>query len=393
MARRKAGFKEKSICSKACWQWRVLKPRIMALVLRTIYNSYNFYFYSEIGRDDQSLAVPPPRPSSLSFNFFVSTDPRSVDWFLLETPPTSITLILIGYVILIKHGPSLMESREAFDLKHIMMIYNLFQVVSNTFLGLYVSLFRISTWQSSSCTRSRFSWFHPQGGYFFFYQHGFDFKCQECDYSPNERGLMELKLTYFYFLLKVLDLLDTVIWLMTCVDGWKRKKLFTHSQKLFIVLKKKSSHLSFLHCYHHSFMVVGTYAGVRWVPGGHGLLLGFLNVFVHAFMYFYYFLTAVRPEVKQSIWWKRHITQFQLVRRRIFHGQRQQIAFHRQFSSSQLQFAVLTVAFMRACFTVNCGYPKFWLWVMVIQNTFMFALFADFYRKAYFKKSEAQKSQ
>jgi GNS1/SUR4 family len=116
----------------------------MALVLRTIYNSYNFYFYSEIGRDDQSLAVPPPRPSSLSFNFFVSTDPRSVDWFLLETPPTSITLILIGYVILIKHGPSLMESREAFDLKHIMMIYNLFQVVSNTFLGLYVSLFRIS---------------------------------------------------------------------------------------------------------------------------------------------------------------------------------------------------------------------------------------------------------
>jgi elongation of very long chain fatty acids protein 7 len=49
------------------------------------------------------------------------------------------------------------------------------------------------------------------------------------------------------------------------------------------------------------------------VPGGHGVLLGFVNVFVHAFMYFYYFLTAIKPEVKKSIWWKRHITQLQLV--------------------------------------------------------------------------------
>lgn len=83
--------------------------------------------------------------------------------------------------------------------------------------------------------------------------------------------------------------------------------------QLFIILKKKNSHLTFLHCYHHFCMVVGIYAAARWVPGGHGILLGFVNLFVHAFMYFYYFLTAFKPELKKSIWWKKNITQFQLV--------------------------------------------------------------------------------
>lgn len=30
-------------------------------------------------------------------------------------------------------------------------------------------------------------------------------------------------------------------------------------------------------------------------------------------MYTYYFLTAFKPELKQSFWWKKHITQVQLV--------------------------------------------------------------------------------
>lgn len=60
-------------------------------------------------------------------------------------------------------------------------------------------------------------------------------------------------------------------------------------------------------------MVLGTYIGARWVPGGHALLLGFVNLVVHAFMYFYYFLTIVKPELKQSIWWKRNTTHLQLV--------------------------------------------------------------------------------
>lgn len=86
------------------------------------------------------------------------------------------------------------------------------------------------------------------------------------------------------------------------------------SFKLFIILKKNNSHLSFLHCYHHFFMAFGMYMATLWIPGGHGCMLGMVNTFVHAFMYFYFFLTAFKPELKRSIWWKKHITQFQMVR-------------------------------------------------------------------------------
>lgn len=47
--------------------------------------------------------------------------------------------------------------------------------------------------------------------------------------------------------------------------------------------------------------------------GSHGTLLGVLNAFVHVIMYSYYFLTSVRPELRGSAWWKKHITQIQLV--------------------------------------------------------------------------------
>lgn len=105
--------------------------------------------------------------------------------------------------------------------------------------------------------------------------------------------MIELKLTYAYFLLKIFDLLDTV----------------------FFVLRKKNSHLSFLHCYHHFFMVLGSYIAMRWLPGGPPILLGCINTFVHVIVYFYYLLTAFNPELKNSIWWKKHITQIQLVKK------------------------------------------------------------------------------
>lgn len=47
--------------------------------------------------------------------------------------------------------------------------------------------------------------------------------------------------------------------------------------------------------------------------GSHGTLLGIINAFVHVIMYSYYFLTSYRPELRNSLWWKKHITQIQLV--------------------------------------------------------------------------------
>jgi elongation of very long chain fatty acids protein 7 len=80
-----------------------------------------------------------------------------------------------------------------------------------------------------------------------------------------------------------------------------------------MVLRKKQSHISFLHLYHHIGMAFGSYCAARFFAGGHHVLLGIVNSFVHSVMYFYYFLTSFKPELKQSIWWKKHLTQLQMV--------------------------------------------------------------------------------
>lgn len=80
-----------------------------------------------------------------------------------------------------------------------------------------------------------------------------------------------------------------------------------------MVLRKNNKQVTFLHVYHHSIMIMSGFIGCWWYPGGAGLWLGLVNVFIHSVMYTYYFLTAFKPEMKKSIWWKRNITQIQMV--------------------------------------------------------------------------------
>ena len=49
------------------------------------------------------------------------------------------------------------------------------------------------------------------------------------------------------------------------------------------------------------------------LSGGHAILVGLVNTFVHTFMYAYYFVTNMWPEYKANLWWKKHITQLQMV--------------------------------------------------------------------------------
>jgi elongation of very long chain fatty acids protein 7 len=126
-------------------------------------------------------------------------------------------------------------------------------------------------------------------------------------------------------------------------------------------LKKKDSQLSFLHCYHHGGMLLGSYYAFKWIPGGSLLILGILNAFVHGVMYSYYYITAFKPELKQSIWWKKYITQIQLT-----------------------QFALIFAAFLSSAL-YDCGFPKYISWILVVQSTFMLVMFGDFYIKAYIK--------
>lgn len=158
------------------------------------------------------------------------------------------------------------------------------------------------------------------------------------NFGTNEETLRELGMVHFFFLLKVLDLLDTV----------------------FIVLKKSSLHLSFLHCYHHFFMVLGTFVSIYWFPGGHFTMLGIVNSLVHAIMYFYYFLAAINPDIKKSTMLKRQVTHIQLVTRIILN-----------FVSFAV-FYFLIFPFIFRCNLVSSWFiscAQLWLKIVIYQNS------------------------
>ncbi|XP_046666366.1 elongation of very long chain fatty acids protein-like [Homalodisca vitripennis] len=136
-----------------------------------------------------------------------------------------------------------------------------------------------------------------------------------------------------------------------------------------MVLKKNKHQVSFLHLYHHVMMAVATWLCVKYMPGGHVAFFGTINAFVHVVMYFYYFLTSYDVSYKKSIWWKRHITEIQLI-----------------------QFIVLVAQQGYAIISPSCDYPKYLLIFFLIQAVLMIYLFSDFYLKAYVMKNKAKKN-
>ncbi|XP_067640855.1 very long chain fatty acid elongase F-like isoform X2 [Eurosta solidaginis] len=176
----------------------------------------------------------------------------------------------------------------------------------------------------------------------------FSFTCQKVDHTNTEPWMWNLiYLSYGYYLTKYLDLLDTV----------------------FFVLRKKNNQISFLHVYHHAGMVFGVYCFMTFLAGSHCTMLGIINLFIHTVMYAYYFVTSVWP-TKGSVWWKRHITQLQL-----------------------FQFGYLMLHFAMSIVNNHCQHPVIVSFVGLIQNLFMFALFFDFYYRAYMRKPKVESSE
>ncbi|KAM7348128.1 very long chain fatty acid elongase AAEL008004 [Cochliomyia hominivorax] len=245
-------------------------------------------------------------------------DPR-VQHLPLVYSPFPVFLIIASYLaFVLYYGPKWMEKRQAFQLKYIMRVYNAIQVIAN------ILLFVIGF--PNSYGHKKFS-----------------FTCQPIDPTNTEPWMMRLLyVTYGYYLTKYLDLFDTI----------------------FIVLRKKNQQISFLHVYHHAGMVLGVYIYTTFLPGSHSTMLGLINLIVHTVMYSYYFVTSLRP-IKETLWWKRHITQLQL-----------------------LQFGYLAVHFLMVIFRNTCGHPNAVALVGFMQNIFMFALFFEFYYKTYLKNSK-----
>lgn len=115
--------------------------------------------------------------------------------------------------------------------------------------------------------------------------------CEPVDYTVNRQSMEIVSGIHVYFILKIVDLLDTV----------------------FFVLRKKNKQISFLHVYHHAGMVVLCWNATKFLGGGQSVFTGFINSIIHIVMYTYYLVTAFSAKHKNNVWWKKYITQMQIV--------------------------------------------------------------------------------
>ncbi|XP_015364617.1 PREDICTED: elongation of very long chain fatty acids protein AAEL008004-like [Diuraphis noxia] len=244
-------------------------------------------------------------------------------WFLMRSPVPVFSIVAVYLLFILKIGPNMMKNREPYRLKHIMLIYNLFQTGYNAFI-LYLLFFTPGGLTSM--------WYHS---------------CHPIERSKNAFLLYELnKGSWYFFISKVIDLLDTI----------------------FFVLRKKQSQVTFLHVYHHSNMVITCWAYLRFIKGEQSTLPGGINSFIHTIMYFYYFLAALGPQMQPYLWWKRYLTRMQII-----------------------QFVIVLLWYIGlVCF--NCDYPKVYIYYMFANVTLFLYLFSLFYKKTYTKKPKTVKS-
>ncbi|XP_026679170.1 elongation of very long chain fatty acids protein 4-like isoform X2 [Diaphorina citri] len=204
-----------------------------------------------------------------------------------------VTVTLVAYLVFVLYiGPKWMATRKPFQINRILMVYNLGQTLA--------SLYVVSSFMYNA---------------------------------------------YIYVLIKTVDLLDTV----------------------FFVLKKKQSHITFLHVYHHAAMLLTSWAYLRFIKGEQVIFLGALNCLVHAIMYSYYFFASFGPKAQKYLWWKKYITKLQMT-----------------------QF-ILIALHQWALILFNCKVPVLISYSIIAQNVLFVILFWNFYYKTYLKKSSRKK--
>lgn len=112
----------------------------MTYVLKKLYDSYHYFFYELKGEEQKVCDRKKINPKIVcSFWFCVTADERSEKFFLLENPPILMAMLLTSYVLLVRWGPQLMKDRKPFELKYVMMLYNLIQILINGIVSLMVS--------------------------------------------------------------------------------------------------------------------------------------------------------------------------------------------------------------------------------------------------------------
>lgn len=240
------------------------------------------------------------------------SDPRTRKWFFVPSILSPLSFV-VTYLLLVWILPKVMKNREPFQLTNLLVLYN----AAMTLLNLYICVEVIISTTAA----------------------GYSYSCQKLDTSNDPKEVRIASVLWWFYASKFMELLDT----------------------MFFLLRKKNVQVTFLHVYHHTTMVCLWWIGIKWVAGGQSFLSAMINSMVHVIMYAYYGMSAV-PSLKKYLWWKRHLTQFQLI-----------------------QFCVLLchgVVSLR----VKCDYPLWMQYALIGYMISFLVLFSNFYIHAYFAK-------
>ncbi|CAH1408309.1 unnamed protein product [Nezara viridula] len=234
-------------------------------------------------------------------------------------------LIMAAYLIFVRYvGPFLMGGRKPLVLNSVVRAYNILQVLMNVYI-IY-----------SVCSSTGIAILDPWGRV-----------CNVVSSAIEDKSLAKLRVLeslYYYYINKIIDLFDTV----------------------FFILRKKQSQITFLHVYHHVLMIGSTW--ISTIILRDEILVNFaaLNSLVHVFMYSYYFLSSFGPAIQKYLWWKKYITSLQIG-----------------------QFILALSMLLKLKFSdCECTSGVFYLWSFNICT--LLILFADFYIKSYSNKRKVK---
>jgi elongation of very long chain fatty acids protein 4 len=250
------------------------------------------------------------------YNHYMSmADPRVINWPLMDTPFKTL-LFMVLYILSLRVIKDMMRDRKPFELKGFLVVYNFLQVIGSAYVC--IELATVAYLSSYSLT------------------------CQPVDYSTDPLPMRMASVLWYYYISKLFDFIDTIVF----------------------ALRKKYNQITVLHVFHHFTMFPYAWVGLTYVGGGQTFFLCMLNSFVHTVMYAYYGLSALGPHMQKYLWWKKYLTQLQLI----------------QF------FAVMFHSAVNAFFVTDCAFPKAFSISYLCYGAIITAFFANFYVQSYRKK-------
>lgn len=253
-------------------------------------------------------------PSSLQYVLYdfweMYHNPELNKFALFNGGPWLVCLFVGAYLyFVLRAGPRMMESRQAYDLKPLIRAYNFGMVLFNAYLFYHASPFlNFGVW------------------------------CWGCGEALRPMVPASIPIVWLVLVSRFFDFFDTV----------------------FFVLRKKFSHVSFLHVFHHTIVPIGFWIGIKFAFYPVCCFVPYLNLVVHVIMYSYYGLSTFGPRIQKYLWWKKYLTRLQI-----------------------LQFCIALVHSLQPLYLRECTFPAIFVMGQTLGAILFLWLFISFYVKAY----------